>query len=115
MNEPNSATRDPNVPAVRSLADIRRGETVRIRGILFGALRELCRNIGIQEGDDVRCRGASRAALLLETVDGRTAVLDSDWARFIQISATGQVLPAQKSRQASTAASWRRSADINDR
>jgi len=95
VNETSTSARDSREPSIRSLADIRRGETVRIEGILFGALRELCRAIGIEEGDDVRCRGTSRGAVLLETPVRRTALLEMDWARFIQISADAPASPTR--------------------
>jgi len=49
----------------------------------------LCNDIGIAEGDVVRCRRTSRAVILLETTPGRTVILDSDWARFVAFSVIG--------------------------
>jgi len=76
---------------VRSLAAARTGEAVLIRRILFGALRALCRDLGVEEGDVVRCRAGSPSHVLLETSSGRTIPLERDWARFIQISAPSGV------------------------
>lgn len=70
---------------VRSLASMRAGESVMIRRILFGALRTLCAELGVQEGDVVVCRAGTPTHLVLRTATGRTIPLDRDWARFIQI------------------------------
>jgi hypothetical protein len=70
---------------IRSLAAADRGELVEIRRILFGALRELCADLGLREGDLVRCRACTPSQFLLETQAGRVVALDRDWARFIQI------------------------------
>jgi hypothetical protein len=67
------------------LADIEPCQTVRIVRILFDTLKDLYYGIGIAEGDVLHCRRASRAALVLETSEHRTLVLDSDWARFVQV------------------------------
>ena len=69
----------------RSLAEIETNENVCIRSILFGMLRELCRDLGIQEGDEVLCRKAAPSVLILRTRD-RTVVLERDLARFIEVS-----------------------------
>lgn len=71
---------------VRSLAATRTGESVVIRRILFGALRALCADLGVREGDVVLCRAGTASHLLLETRAGRTVPLDRDWARFVQVS-----------------------------
>ncbi len=70
---------------IRSLAAADRGEMIEIRRILFGALRELCAELGLHEGEVVRCRAGTPSQLLLETQGGRVVALDRDWARFIQI------------------------------
>lgn len=58
---------------------------MEIRRILFDVLRDLCADLGVQEGDVVRCRANTPSHLLLETAGGRTVALEQDWARFIQI------------------------------
>jgi hypothetical protein len=70
---------------VRSLAATAVGEAVEIRSILFEAVRSLCYDLGVREGDIVRCRADGPSHLLLETPRGRTVSLDRDWARFIQV------------------------------
>ena len=76
--------------SIRSMATADTGEAVEIRRILFGALRDLCTDLGLHEGEVVRCRACTPSQLLLETATGRVVALERDWARFIQIAATGQ-------------------------
>jgi hypothetical protein len=71
---------------VRSLAAASAGESVQIRRILFGALRSLCADLGVREGDVVQCRAGTATHLLLDTPEGRTVTLERDWARFIQVA-----------------------------
>ena len=71
---------------VQSLAGTAAGQAVQIRRILFGALRSLCADLGVREGDVVRCRAGTSTHLLLETNAGRTVRLERDWARFIQVA-----------------------------
>ncbi len=81
---------------IRSLAAADTGEAIEIRRILFGALRNLCADLGVHEGEVVRCRACTPSQLLLETAAGRVVALERDWARFIQITAVGQ--PAARRR-----------------
>lgn len=101
-----------------SLAGVCDGETVRIERILFDTLRDLCHDVGLAEGDVVHCRHNSNAVLLLGTDEGRTIILDSDWARFIQAApVVPPAIPAPRAIQRVTrepqppslAASWPRS------
>ncbi len=75
---------------IRSLAAADTGEAIEIRRILFGALRALCADLGVHEGEVVRCRACTPSQLLLETPAGRVVALERDWARFIQIARAGQ-------------------------
>lgn len=75
---------------VRSLAAADAGEAIEIRRILFGALRVHCADLGVHEGEVVRCRACTPSELLLETSVGRVVALERDWARFIQIGPTDQ-------------------------
>lgn len=79
------STGDPPDP-VHSLAAARAGDVVVIRRILFGALRALCADLGLLEGDVVFCRAGTATHLVLRTAKDRTIPLDRDWARFIQVS-----------------------------
>jgi DNA-binding Xre family transcriptional regulator len=71
---------------VRSLAAADTGEAIEIHRILFGALRELCADLDVHEGDVVRCRAGTASQLLLETSRGKVVAVSRDWARFIQIA-----------------------------
>jgi hypothetical protein len=62
----------------RSLAATSTGQTVEIRRILFAALRSHCSELGILEGDVVRCRAGTASQLMLETPSGRTVAIDRD-------------------------------------
>lgn len=78
---------------VRSLASARAGEAVMIRRILFGALRNLCADLGVFEGDVVCCRAGTSTHIVLRTSTGRTIPLDREWTRFIQIGEPGDPAP----------------------
>lgn len=82
---------------VRSLAAARTGDLVEVRRILFGALRNLCADLGVHEGEIVRCRACTRSQLLLETRAGRVVALERDWARFIQIASADAPVPIRRS------------------
>jgi hypothetical protein len=73
-------------PAPRTLASLAPGETATVHSFIFGALRSLCRDIGIREGDGVRCRAGTAGVLLLDTADGHTVSMARDWARFVRLS-----------------------------
>ncbi len=82
---------------MRSLAAADAGEAIEIRRILFGALRMLCADLGMHEGEVVRCRARTPSQLWIETSAGRVVALERDWARFIQIAAVDQSASPQRS------------------
>jgi hypothetical protein len=71
----------------RSLASVEADERIRVRSILFSLLRDDCARIGLREGDELVCKRASAAVLVLLSDDGRPIVMDRDRARFIEVSA----------------------------
>ncbi|HEX6134465.1 MAG TPA: FeoA domain-containing protein [Longimicrobiales bacterium] len=73
------------VKADRTLASLAPGESGTVSQIVFGALRALCDDLGIREGDAVRCRAGTAGVLILDTEDGHTVSLARDWARFIRL------------------------------
>ncbi len=79
----------------RSLAAVETGERIEIRRILFGALRTLCDDLGLHEGEVVRCRACTPSHVLMETTEGRTISLERDWARFIQVAPPHESRPAR--------------------
>lgn len=69
----------------RALSTFGPGEAGRVESILFGALRALCSDLGIREGETVSCRAGTGGVLVLDTQDGHTVSLARDWARFIRV------------------------------
>ncbi|HEX6307618.1 MAG TPA: FeoA domain-containing protein [Longimicrobiales bacterium] len=69
----------------RTLASLAPGESGTVGRIVFGALRALCDDLGIREGDAVSCRAGTAGVLILDTQDGHTVSLARDWARFIRL------------------------------
>lgn len=84
----------------RSLAATQTGERVEIHRILFGALRTLCDELGLHEGDRVRCRACTPSRVLMENAEGRTISLERDWARFVQVSEPFEAAPPLARRRA---------------
>ena len=72
--------------SLRSMSTLVPGETGRVHAILFAALRTLCDDLGIREGESVHCRAGTGSMLVLDTQDGHTVTLARDWARFIRIA-----------------------------
>lgn len=74
----------------RCLAEVSASERVRVERILFHVLQDLCYDLGLEEGDVLRCRRASRSFIVLETAGGRTIIMETDWARFIEVSSADE-------------------------
>jgi hypothetical protein len=70
----------------RTLASLAPGETARVDRILFGALRTVCGDLGLFEGESVHCRAGTSGVLVLDTQDGRIISLARDWARYINVA-----------------------------
>jgi hypothetical protein len=81
--------------APRTLASLVPGESARILSFMYGAVRGLCSDLGIREGETVRCRAGTGGVLVLDTAEGHTVSLARDWARFIELAPT-EVLPLQQ-------------------
>jgi hypothetical protein len=75
------------VPPARTLASLAPGDTGTIESFLFGAVRSLCADLGIRQGQTVRCRAGTAGVLILDTQDGHTISIARDWARFIGVGA----------------------------
>jgi hypothetical protein len=73
------------VAGTRTLATLKPGQSALIDTIVFGALRTLCGDLGIREGETVSCRAGTAGVLIIDTQDGRTVSLARDWARFIRL------------------------------
>jgi hypothetical protein len=70
----------------RTLASLVPGESVRIQAFHYGSLRGLLSDLGIHEGETVRCRAGTGGVLVLDTAAGQTVSLARDWARFIEVA-----------------------------
>ena len=68
------------------LAAVPPAAVVRVDHILFETLRDLCFGIGLHEGDRVRCQDSTAYSMTLSDENGRTIVIDRDWARFITVT-----------------------------
>jgi hypothetical protein len=76
---------DGPIETARGLAALEPGETGQIDSFLFDSLRSLCGDIGLRDGDVIRCRAGSAGVLILDTESGRTISLARDWARYIRV------------------------------
>ena len=76
----------PSTELHRTLATLVPGESGTVDSIMFGALRALCNDLGIREGERVHCRAGTAGVLILDTEDGHTVSVARDWARFIRVA-----------------------------
>lgn len=76
-----------DVTSAITLDTLTPGGSARVRTFMFNAMRLLCSDLGIREGDTVRYRAGTGGVLVLDTQDGRTVSLARDWARFISVDA----------------------------
>ena len=76
---------DGHIETARGLASLAPGESGQIDSFLFDSLRSLCLDLGLHDGDVVRCRAGSAGVLILDTESGRTISLARDWARYIRV------------------------------
>jgi hypothetical protein len=81
--------RAASAPAPRTLASLAPGDSGTVESFLFGALQALCDDLGIRQGETVRCRAGTAGVLILDTQDGRTVSVARDWAHFIRICPNG--------------------------
>ena len=70
----------------RSLTTVTPGSAVEVREILGEGLRAFCHEIGINEGEVLRCRADGATHKIMVTASGRTIVIEQDYARFINVS-----------------------------
>ena len=76
---------DEPIATPRGLAALAPGESGQIDSFLFDTVRTLCGDLGLRDGDVVRCRAGSAGVLILDTKSGRTISLARDWARYIRV------------------------------
>jgi hypothetical protein len=70
----------------RTLAMLMPGESGQILSFMYGAVRGLCSDLGIREGETIRCRSGTGGVLVVDTADGHTVSLARDWARFVELA-----------------------------
>jgi hypothetical protein len=68
-----------------TLAMLGPGQSATVEAIVFAALRTMCGDLGIREGESVRCRAGTAGVLVLDTEDGHVVSLARDWAHFIRV------------------------------
>lgn len=71
-------------PSIRSLADARDGDSVRVGDIVFDTIRRLCPALGLAAGDVVRCERRTPQAVVLRRRDGGCVEIDPFYAAFIE-------------------------------
>ncbi len=72
----------------RSLHTLEAGERARIKGILFERLRQDCRTLGLEAGQDIVCRVSGPDWLILDVIGAgrrQPVLLQRDWARFVEV------------------------------
>lgn len=74
-------------PWTESLGGLRPGEerTYAVRRILFGLVEGRCRELGLAEGERVRCRHRDRDEVVLELASGELRHLNLHYAWFVQV------------------------------
>ncbi len=71
-----------------SLGGVRpdRDQTLRVRRILFGLVRDRCYDLGIREGQELRCRSRTPHEVHLELEGGGVRSLDLAYAWFVGVA-----------------------------
>lgn len=70
----------------RSMAAASPGERFRVRRIHFGLVRDRCSELGIREGDVLRCLRSSAHEVVVQFPERHTAALELDYARFVELA-----------------------------
>ena len=73
-----------------ALAAARPGARYRIADLVFVMVRDRCRELGLEEGDEVRCVGNQGWAVELERPDRRRVSMEHDYAWFVQVELVGR-------------------------
>lgn len=81
-----SSGAQPVLPSwTQCLANARPGLRYRICDLAFSMVRDRCRDLGLEQGQDVTCIEAGRWSICLERLDGRRVNLERDYAWFVQV------------------------------
>ncbi len=83
-------------PWTESLGGARpdRRERLRVKWILFDSVRERCHELGLREGEEVRCRERSADRVVVELPDRAIRRLELPFAWFVQVEPVGEERPA---------------------
>ena len=68
-------------------------QKLRVGRILFGLVRDRCFEIGLREGEEVRCRNRTREQVWLELPGGEIHSLDLPYAWFVEVTPVGERPP----------------------
>jgi hypothetical protein len=68
-----------------ALASAKPGASYRIKQLPLAIVRDRCRELGLEEGEVVRCADNRTWLLQLERTDGRMVGLERDYARFVAV------------------------------
>ncbi len=83
------------LPCTESLGKVRHGDLrpYRIRKILFGMVQDHCQELGMREGDVVRCLRKDAQELEVRLSTGTVMHLPNEYAWFIEVEAEGVAQP----------------------
>lgn len=83
----NASESTRNGESVRSLADATPGELIRVQLIVFEFARTSCWDLGIRQGEVLRCTEAGEAMVTVVRKDGGHLRVPTECARFVAIQA----------------------------
>lgn len=66
----------------------RDGRTYAIRRIVFDLVKNRCAELGLGEGETVRCRRRDHENVVVELSDGTVRALELTYARFVEVEPT---------------------------
>ena len=83
------------LPWRESLGGVRHGDLrpYRIRKILFGMVQNRCHELGMREGDTIRCLRKDAQGLEVRLSSGKVRQLPNEYAWFIEVEAGGALKP----------------------
>lgn len=73
-------------PPGPNLATAAPGESFHVRRIHFGLVRDRCADLGMREGDLLRCLRVTAGEVVVEFPEGHTTALELDYARFVEVA-----------------------------
>jgi hypothetical protein len=72
-------------------------QAFRVERIRCGMVKDRCSEIGLREGQEVRCRGRTREDVSVELSDGRVSALELPFAWFVQVRPVSEPASALQS------------------